>query len=180
MCAQVGFDFASYERYLRGYTAPDTDTVGDNFFISRRLEKQLEEHLLNAEEKYYAAHTTKATSAPERRLQDQAVDSVTYRRAVEECEKECFLNDEGDLSASCPATDVCCVAFGNARCIATHENHHYQAKHLADDEELPSRAAKPSGSSQYPPPPPSWEIDSITAPQWAATFPPRLPRTSVR
>ncbi|EPT31830.1 hypothetical protein TGME49_253150 [Toxoplasma gondii ME49] len=145
---EAGFDFEAYRKHLDPNAEEDKDTVISetaNWFVSRRLQQQMEEDQhLTAEEK----HTARRLMELQREKEDHAAEAA-FEVSVQEladakaaCQKPCSEND------ACPAADVCCAAFNNSLCIRTQETEELERRLRAQmfEQKLttgaPSRQAK--------------------------------------
>ncbi|PFH31199.1 hypothetical protein BESB_030730 [Besnoitia besnoiti] len=137
---EAGFDFEEYRKHLDPSAEEDKDSVISetaNWFVSRRLQQQMEEDLhLTEEEKQTArrlmdlqrerdGQTGVPSGLPaDIEREDTASTAPAFELSADElaeakaaCRKPC--SEEGN--ESCAAADVCCAAFNNTLCIRTEE-----------------------------------------------------------
>ncbi|CBZ50295.1 putative oxidoreductase [Neospora caninum Liverpool] len=120
---EAGFDFEAYRKHLDPNAEEDKETVISetaNWFVSRRLQQQMEEDLhLTDEER----HTARRLMELQREQEDKAaepafaVSAEELAEAKAACQKPC----SGEENEACPAADVCCAAFNNSLCVRTDE-----------------------------------------------------------
>ncbi|KAL8440337.1 hypothetical protein Efla_000225 [Eimeria flavescens] len=170
----VGFDFESYRAHIAGTDASAKDSSLDANSVSRRLDATIAE-ALGKEKMEKLKEASSAIKIDE--AMKAAKDDPQLREAFEDCKKPCTPSSLREHT--CAKVDVCCAAYGNSKCIRTAGQPSFaqqQAGEIfssadgADDEEAVKTEEFLAPFSLT-----SEVVSGMPRPQWAATYPPRLP-----
>ncbi|PFH31192.1 hypothetical protein BESB_030660 [Besnoitia besnoiti] len=166
----IGFDFESYVSHLEGRSQEACNTARSSVFLSSSRHQGTENFFSTN-----TAGTPFSSETSTRLLRSKAekaegIDQLA--EAVEACKMGCPRLTDRIFDGFCPAADVCCTVFGNSKCTTTPD----EKKQLVEGL-LQSGADSTHTIDRSPGTPLQRSFGQpSTGEQWAATFPPLLPR----